>query len=107
MQSEGSLYGGSLPGVVRFHLSTHRIETIPHLNSLVDKIREDRVGRVVRSVLSGGPFLFGDYDDAMSYCRGWGLITQTRPVQFANPIYREIFTRALNGCSNLADTLTN
>ncbi len=68
-----------------------------HLDSLVDKIREDRVRRVVMSIISGDSLNFDDYDDALRYCRDLGLITQTSPVQFANPIYREIVTRVLNG----------
>ena len=68
-----------------------------HLDSLADKINEDRVRRVVMSVINGETLNFDDYDDAVRYCRDLGIITQTSPVQFANPIYREIITRLLNG----------
>lgn len=67
-----------------------------HLDSLVDKINEDRVRRVVMSVINGDPLNFDYSDDAIRYARDLGLITQTSPVQFANPIYREIITRVLN-----------
>jgi hypothetical protein len=32
----------------------------------------------------------------LRYCRDLGIITSKSPVQFANPIYREIITRILN-----------
>jgi len=68
-----------------------------HLDSLVDKIREGRVRRVVMGIIAGETLNFDDYDDALRYCRDLGLITRTSPVRFANPIYREIVTRILNG----------
>lgn len=73
-----------------------------HLDSLVDKIHEDRVRRIVMSIISGDTLHFDGYDDAIRYCRDLGIVTQTSPVQFANPIYREIVTRILN--SSLHDS---
>ena len=67
-----------------------------HLDSLVDKFNEPRVRRVVMSIINGESPIFDDYNDAIRYCRDLGIVTQTSPVQFSNPIYREIITRILN-----------
>ena len=73
-----------------------------HLDSLADKVNEGRVRRVVMSIISGDTLNFDGYDDAIRYCRDLGIVTQNNPVQFANPIYREIVTRILN--SSLHDS---
>lgn len=67
-----------------------------HLDSLVDKLQEPRVRKVINAIIEGGILAFDGSDDAIRYCRDLGLITQTSPIQFSNPIYREIITRVLN-----------
>lgn len=67
-----------------------------HLDSLLDKINEPRVRRVVMAIINGGAPSFDGYDDAIRYCRDLGIVTQDRPVRFASPIYREIITRMMN-----------
>lgn len=67
-----------------------------HLDSMLDKIKEPRVHRIVMAIISGESPSFDDYDDAIRYCRDLGIVTTDRPVRFASPIYREIFTRVLN-----------
>jgi len=67
-----------------------------HLDSLMDKIREDRVRPIVLSIITGESPNFDNYNDAIRYCRDLGIVTQGNPIQFANPIYREIVTRILN-----------
>jgi DNA polymerase III delta prime subunit len=68
-----------------------------HLDSLADKLKEDRVRKVVMAIVSGDAPLYDDWDDSLRYCRDLGLIKNTRgEVAFANPIYREIITRVLN-----------
>lgn len=68
-----------------------------HLDSLADKLKEDRVRKVVMAIVSGDAPLFDDWDDSLRYCRDLGIIKNTRgEVAFANPIYREIITRVLN-----------
>ncbi|GAB4406605.1 MAG: hypothetical protein OHK0039_08390 [Bacteroidia bacterium] len=64
-------------------------------------LQEPRVRKVVNAVIEGGTLFFDGYDDAVRYCRDLGLVTQDRPIQFSNPIYREIITRILN--QNLHD----
>ena len=68
-----------------------------HLDSLVDKLREPRVRRVVLSIVNGEPPLFDDWDDNLRYCLDLGIVkAEQGNVRFANPIYREIITRVLN-----------
>jgi hypothetical protein len=67
-----------------------------HLDSLADKIQEARVRPIMMSIISGESANFDGWDDAVRYCRDLGIITQGNPIQFANPIYKEIITRILN-----------
>jgi len=67
-----------------------------HLDSLVDKLTEPRVQRVVEPVLAG--LMTGadfTYSDDVSYVRDLGLIGSKDPVRIANPIYREVIVRVL------------
>jgi hypothetical protein len=67
-----------------------------HLDSLVDKINDPRVRPIITSIITGEAPSFDGFDDALRYCRDLGIIAPAAPVQFANPIYREIITRILN-----------
>jgi hypothetical protein len=75
-----------------------------HLDSLVDKLSEDRVRRVIEPMLAG-EMITADftYDDDVAYVRDLGLIEQTHPVSIANPIYREVIVRVLS--SRAADAI--
>jgi len=66
-----------------------------HLDSLVDKLREPRVHRVVEPLLAGTTLLLDPYDDDLSYARDLGIVAPDPPVRIANPIYREIIPRVL------------
>ena len=72
------------------------IERQTHLDSLVDKLSEDRVRRVIEPILAG-EMVSPDfsYNDAVSYVRDLGLISPKSPVRIANPIYREVIVRVL------------
>ena len=68
-----------------------------HLDQLTDKLREDRVRRVVEPLLSGGgaderSFMARDVE----YVRDLGLIALRPPLRIANPIYMEVVPRELN-----------
>jgi hypothetical protein len=67
-----------------------------HLDSLVDKLREERVRQVVIAVINGTIPNFDTYNDAVLYCRDLGIIAARPPVRFANPIYQEIIPRTLS-----------
>ena len=65
-----------------------------HLDQLADKLKEDRVRRVVEPLLSGTEERrFIDRD--IEYVRDLGLVAQERPVRIANPIYAEVVPREL------------
>lgn len=68
-----------------------------HIDILIDKLREDRVRRVI------GPMLANETDaedslmpqDDVQYVADLGLITLDKPRRIANAIYREIIPREL------------
>ena len=66
-----------------------------HLDQLADKLREERVRRVVEPLLSGETPAGGIPDDDVDYARDLGLIARDGPIRIANPIYREIVPRQL------------
>ena len=66
-----------------------------HLDSLADKIDDPRVRPIIMSIITGDSPSFDGADDAIRYCRDLGIISTGNPIQFANPIYREIITRIL------------
>ena len=68
-----------------------------HLHQLADKLREERVRRVIGPILSGdtrtdkekaGP-------DDLEYVRDLGLVARRGAARIANPIYREVIPREL------------
>jgi hypothetical protein len=68
-----------------------------HLDSLADKLKEDRVRKVVTAIVSGDEVFADDWDDSIRYCLDLGIVkAENGNVFFANPIYREIITRVLN-----------
>jgi hypothetical protein len=66
-----------------------------HLDSLVARLGEDRVRRVIEPLLAGT--FEGDetYDDDFLYVRDLGLVAPDAPTRPANPIYREVMVRTL------------
>ena len=65
-----------------------------HLDQLADKLREDRIRRVVEPLLSGSgeePFSHRD----LEYARDLGLIAGDDPPRIANPVYAEVVPREL------------
>ncbi len=68
-----------------------------HLDSLIDRLTEDRVRRVIEPIL-GGALIRGDrVADTVSYVEDLGLVRRSAdgPMVIANPIYHEIIPRAL------------
>jgi DNA polymerase III delta prime subunit len=67
-----------------------------HLDSLVARLMEPRVRRVIAPIVAGGIGGEGDtYDDDVRYVRDLGLLAPTPPLAIANPIYREVIVRVL------------
>ena len=67
-----------------------------HLDSLVSKLHEPRVKRILEPILAGTMDGAGDaYDDDLQYCRDLGLLASDNPIRIANPIYHEVVARVL------------
>jgi hypothetical protein len=70
-----------------------------HLDSLVAKLGEARVRRVIEPLLEGSLEVRRDaaYDDDLRYVRDLGLLATNDPIRIANPVYREVIPRVLAG----------
>ena len=67
---------------------------VTHLDYLADKLREDRVRRVIEPMLSGTHrHVFTDRD--VGYARDLGLLARDAPLRVANPVYAEVLPREL------------
>ena len=65
---------------------------VTHLDYLADKLREDRVRRMIEPMLSGTHrHTFTDRD--VGYARDLGLLARDAPLRVANPIYAEVLPR--------------
>ncbi|MBI4645178.1 MAG: ATP-binding protein [Bacteroidia bacterium] len=68
-----------------------------HLDSLIDKLKEERVKSIVTNIITGGPPLFDTFDDDLRYCIDLGIvINKNHKISFSNQIYKEIIPRVLN-----------
>jgi hypothetical protein len=66
-----------------------------HLDSLVDKLHEPRVRRIIEPILAGTTIAMDAYNDDLLYAKDLGLVEAEPTVRIANPIYQEIIPRAL------------
>jgi len=66
-----------------------------HLESLVERLKEERVKRIVQAIINGENIIFDMMSDDITYVRDLGLIGRTDPLKFANPIYAEIIPRVM------------
>lgn len=81
------------------------LERRSHIDSLVARLREDRVRRIIDPMLAGDPIGPDVLNDDISYLMGLGLVRIPRrgaSLEIANPIYREVIPRALNYVQQLA-----
>ncbi len=68
-----------------------------HVDSLIARLHEDRVRRVLEPMLLGDSLPFSDIDADLQYVAGLGLIRLHQGQwRIANPIYREILPRVLS-----------
>lgn len=71
-----------------------------HLDSLVARLHEPRIRRVLEPLLAGTLGVDGDtYLDDLQYARDLGLCAPSNPVRVANPIYHEVIARVLAGAA--------
>ena len=70
---------------------------VTHLDDLADKLREQRVRRVVAPMLTGaaGRGSYADRQRDVEYARDLGLLAQHDAKRIANPIYAEVVPREL------------
>ncbi|NJL27603.1 MAG: AAA family ATPase [Thermoanaerobaculia bacterium] len=67
-----------------------------HLDSLVDRLREPRVQRVIEPILAGELLAPDTLADDLQFCLDLGLVASAPTgLEIANPIYREVIPRAL------------
>jgi hypothetical protein len=68
---------------------------VTHLHQLADKLREERVRRVVEAVLVGSDEPNALPVDDIEYVADLGLVRLRPTLSIANPIYREVIPREL------------
>jgi hypothetical protein len=88
------------------HVETARERLIlaraTHLDSLVARLHEPRIRRVLEPLLAGTLGGQGDsYQEDVQYARDLGLCAPNNPVRLANPIYHEVVARVLAGNAEL------
>ena len=68
-----------------------------HIDILIDKLREDRVRRVIAPILAGEEDHDKEtiLDDDIQYVIDMGLVVRDKPLRISNAIYREIIPREL------------
>lgn len=66
-----------------------------HLDSLLARLQEDRVRRVLEPILAGTLFTAPSFDNDFDYVCDLGLVAPELPPRIANPVYREIILRVL------------
>jgi hypothetical protein len=67
-----------------------------HIDSLLERLKEDRVRKVIEPIISGDDF-FGRLTDDFLYVKDLGLITEIQGRLIpANPIYGEVIARTLS-----------
>ena len=72
------------------------LERRSHIDSLVARLREPRVRRILAPMLTGGTTEGDVLDDDFAYVVGLGLVGMARGQwAIANPIYQEVIPRAL------------
>jgi DNA polymerase III delta prime subunit len=78
-----------------------------HLDSLLARLSEDRVERVLEPILAGELTVNPTFDADFEYVVDLGLVAPDRPVRIANPIYREVIVRVLAAPAEALVTATS
>ena len=72
-----------------------------HLDQLADKLREERVRRVIEPMIEGTAVDSTINDDDIAYVIDLGLVIQgSEGLQIANPIYQEVIPRQLTSVTS-------
>ena len=70
-------------------------DRVTHLDQLADKLREQRVQRVIEPILAGSEIPVDLRPDDLDYVRDLGLVRVDGVWEVANPIYGEVIPRQL------------
>ncbi|MEE8526422.1 MAG: ATP-binding protein, partial [Thermoanaerobaculia bacterium] len=71
-----------------------------HLDSLIDRLRDDRIRKVIEPILTGNHPEDDVFDDDIQFVKDLGLVAPGGGMlEIANPIYREIIPRALTSAT--------
>ena len=75
-----------------------------HIDSLLDRLKEPRVRRVIEPMLYGGDAVADPISDDTRFCLDLGLVAVNSAggLRPANPLYRDVMVRALNYCTQVA-----
>ena len=71
------------------------LEGPAHFGQIADRLKEERVRKVLDPILAGVEGRPDFTDDDARYVNDLGLVTATFPVRIANPIYGEVIPRLL------------
>lgn len=66
-----------------------------HIDSLADKLNEERVRRVIAPIVAGKMIAPDVMNDDLQYVRDLGLVVTDPEIRIANPIYQEVIPRSL------------
>ena len=68
-----------------------------HIDSLLDKLREERVKKIIEPMLLGAQGKINRDEDDFAYTKDLGLIrTDRNKIEPANPVYAEVIVRTLS-----------
>ncbi len=68
-----------------------------HLDSLIDKLLDQRIRPIVDAVISGADMEFDNFNDNLQYALDFGIIKKSvSGIMIANEIYKEIIPRVIN-----------
>ncbi|MBI4647474.1 MAG: ATP-binding protein [Bacteroidia bacterium] len=68
-----------------------------HLDSLLDKLKEERVKKIITNIINGDSPLFDTFNDDLKYCIDLGIVkNENNRILFSNKIYKEIVPRVLS-----------
>lgn len=86
-----------LPGYVGQAIENIILRREAHIDSLLDKLEEERVARVIRPMLLGELEDFDPMDSDLQFVLDLGLVRRRNgAIEPANPIYSEVIIRTLN-----------
>ena len=98
---EGKIFFKILPGTFFKAKENLILRRETHLDQLTDKLREDRVKRVLTPILAGSADIGKIPEDDIDYVSDLGLIKRKPQLGIANRIYQEIIPRQLTYSAQL------